>query len=216
MPDFLAPSLELLSSFNFKIALILFGICLVGEALLISVPYLLETIWVLAGFQLAEGVLSPAQLVALVAVAQLGREVGAIALYYVGRGGGKLFLYLRRRFKLRLDISEVTPIKLLRRIGYLSPFTIAFGRLLWLRIPLTLMAGAEGKLRALIVGVFLSSLVYEGVYIGVGAIVGRTTRLEPFQLLPYFLGIMTIIYITFFLVRRAVSRRTNHNSHKGP
>ncbi len=85
-----------------------------------------------------------------------------------------------------------------------SPFSVALGRILWLRIPLTLIMGAKRKLRILSLAVVISSLIYDGTFIITGAIVGTTTHVEPLQITLFSLGVLTIIYGITFIVRRLI------------
>jgi membrane-associated protein len=66
---------------NPKIAIILFLLCAIGE-IGFALPYILETLWLLAGYQLAQGNLSTLDLAYLWLVAQAGRQTGSLALYY--------------------------------------------------------------------------------------------------------------------------------------
>jgi len=203
--DFLSQGLGLIGAFNLRIATVLFLLCLIGEVAGISVPYLLETIWLLAGYHFAHGITPLPDLVLLAFVAQLGREAGALALYNIGRTGSSLLARCKSRFKLETDLSDTLPFRLLRRINLLSPFAVALGRLLWLRIPLTFVLGAKRKLKVLLLGVTLSSLVYDSTYITLGAVVGATTKLEPMHMLLYSLAALTMIYSVTFAVRRSIN-----------
>jgi len=56
-----------------------FLLCLCGEILLASVPYLLETVWLMAGYSVAAGTLSPFHLFLLWLIACGQRSWGIIA-----------------------------------------------------------------------------------------------------------------------------------------
>ncbi len=205
LTDFLAQGLSLIGSFNPKIAIFLFLVCLIGEALVVSVPYLFETTLLTVGYQFSRGVLPFSDLMLLVLTALAGRQAGALALYGLSRSSSALLAKYTNRFKLKTDASEGIPFKLFRKINLVSPFSVAMGRLLWLRIPLTLVLGAKRKLKILSVAVVLSSLVYDGTYIILGAIVGTTTTLEPVHMFLYFLAGLTVIYGITFAIRRLIA-----------
>ena len=59
-----------------RMAALLFLICAIGE-FGISVPYVLESVWLLVGYQLGAGVLSPLEMVGLWLAAQCGRQAGS-------------------------------------------------------------------------------------------------------------------------------------------
>ncbi len=207
--DFFSHGLGLVGTFNPKIGGFLFLLCLIGEAVGISVPYLLETTWLLAGYQLSTGVLPVPDLLLLLLMAQLGRQVGACALYSFSRSSTALLVKYKDRFKLKTDAADATLSKLFRKVNLLSPFSVALGRLLWLRIPLTLALGAKRKLKVLLLSAVLSSLVYDSTYIIVGAVVGTTTKLEPIRLVLYFLAGLTVMYGVTFAIRRLIGSLTN-------
>ena len=204
--DFFSQGLNLVGTFNPKIVVFLFLLCLIGEATGFFVPYLLETTWLLVGYQLSARVLPLPDLMLLVLTAQAGRQTGALVLYHIARSGSTLLTKYKNYFKLKIDINDSPPFKLFRKINVLSPFSVALGRLLWLRIPLTLILGAKRKLKVLLLGVSLSSLVYDGIYIALGAIVGTTTALEPIRLVLYFLAGLTVMYGVTFAIRRLIGR----------
>lgn len=193
-------------TFNFKLVFLLFLICSIGELALFSIPYLLETVWLLFGYNLGIGTFTPFQLVLLWLAALAGRQVGAIVLYYLGRFGSiparKLYQrYFEASLSSRLSGNRVTKLKFLNRIDYLSPFSVASGRLVGLRIPLTLTLGAKKQFKALFTGIVLSSLVWDGVYILLG-LAGGQTALQPIQMIVYSLIGLTALYVITFLIRQ--------------
>ena len=63
--------------------------------------------------------------------------------------------------------------------SYISPFTIALGRLLGLGTPLTVVLGVKKQYRILFLGVLLSSIIFDGIFLIVGAVVGANTMVKP-------------------------------------
>jgi membrane-associated protein len=204
--DFFSRGLTLTGSFNLEIGLLLFLLSLIGEAAAVSVPYLLETTWLLAGYQFSAGVLPFHDLLLMVAAAMAGRQIGEVFLYWVARGGSKLLGKYANRFKPKKDFAETPLGRLFHRVNLKSPFSVALGRLLWVRIPLTLIMAAQGRLKTLMLATFLSSLVYDGTFIALGAIVGKTAKVEPFQLILFFMAILTGIYAVTFVIHKIVER----------
>jgi membrane-associated protein len=202
LSHFLSNGLSLLGTFNPKIAAFLFLLCLIGEAVGLSIPYLLETTWLLAGYQVSAGVLSPIDLILLLVMAQLGRQAGALTLYSVSRSGSAWLAKYAKRFQPKAESSPSLFLKLFGKVNLLSPFSVALGRLLWLRIPLTMVLGTKRRLKTLLLGVSLSSLIYDGTYISLGAVVGTTTKLEPVHILVYFLAGLTALYGITFAIKR--------------
>jgi membrane-associated protein len=184
---------------------LLFLICSVGE-FGASIPYLLETVWLLTGYHVGTGVFSPLNLVLLWLVAQVGRQTGATALYLLSRFGsmplkGIYQKYFRANLSSWLSSNNNGRFKLLNRINYLSPFSIAFGWLFGLRIPLSITLGVKRQFRTLSLSVLLSSLVWDGIYISLGMF-GASVVLKPIQMIIYSLIGITVLYVVTFSVRR--------------
>lgn len=207
--------LILAGTFNLKLVIFLFLVCSIGEFGLFSIPYLLETVWLLSGYNLITGALSPLHLVLLWCVAQAGRQTGAVVLYYLGRFGivplEKLYRrYFEASLSERLANNNSLPLRLFRRMNHLSSFSVALGRLLGLRIPLTLTLGAKRQFTPLLFGVMLSSLAWDGIYISLG-IAGGQAVLEPAEMLLYSLVGLTLLYVITFGVRY-LKRRLSRGS----
>jgi membrane-associated protein len=216
LAEFFSQGLTLVGSFNPKIMVFLFLLCLIGEAIGFFVPYLFETTWLLVGYQLSQRVLSPPDFALLLLTSLAGRQTGALILYQVIRSGSSILAKYKGRFKPKVNIENAFPIKLFQRIDILaSPFKVALGRLLWLRIPLTLILGAKGKLKVLLLGVAFSSLVYDGTYATLGAIAGTTVAVEPIRLVLYFLAGLTVLYGITFGLRRLIGRLTRRRQSAG-
>lgn len=194
-----------------ELVLALFLICLVGEFGL-TVPYLLETIWLIAGYHIGTGTLSGLEVTLLLLTVQVGRQSGATALYYVARLGSTPLNRLYQKFGQNNLTEKVAayqngPWRLLKKFDLLSPFSVAMGRLLWLRLPLTLALALKKKMATLTAGVLLSGLAWDGVYILVGAVAGKTVALKPAQVLFYSLAGLTAMYLLVFSVKLLFGRR---------
>lgn len=193
--------LDVTGAFNPKIAIALFVICSVGE-FGPSIPYLLETIWLLTGYQIARGVLPPFDLLLFWLIAQSGRQTGSFALYNVSRFGSPPLMKLHKKYlESRLAGKQIIPSGVLRRLTNLSPFSVALGRLFGLRIPLTLTLGAKRRLPVLSLGVVLSSLAWDGVYLFLGVTVGATVAVRPINMILYSLIGLTVLYVVTFIIR---------------
>jgi membrane-associated protein len=80
--------------------------------------------------------------------------------------------------------------------------------LIWLRIPITLILGAKRQLKTLSLGILLASLVWDGMYICLGAVVGAHAALKPAQMIIYSLIGLTVLYAVSFAVRHLWKLRT--------
>ncbi|MGP8079157.1 MAG: hypothetical protein ACLPVI_01435 [Dehalococcoidales bacterium] len=166
-----------------RVVLLLFLLCLCGEILLASVPYLLETVWLLAGYNLSVGILSPFHLFLLWLIALAGRETGVLLLFSASRFGSlsltKLYQkYVGARVK-KFSGNDNWFSKTLQKLeSYISPFTIALGRLLGLGTPLTVLLGVKKQYRVLFLGVIISSIIFDGIFLTVGIVVGANTKVN--------------------------------------
>jgi len=200
IPDFLG-------TFNLELIFLLFALCSLGEIFLASIPYLLETVWLVAGFNLAAGNLTAVQLLILWLAAVSGRETGVFLLYSVSRLGSlpltRLYQkYLEKRFK-KFSGKDTRMSRISRKLdSRLSPFTIVFGRLIGLGTPLTVLLGVRKHYKELFIGVLLSSLVFDGMFVILGIIVGKNTMLKPWEKVIYSLIGLTVFYLAVFGVRQ--------------
>jgi membrane protein DedA with SNARE-associated domain len=209
--------LKLTSAFDLRMALFIFIVCIFGESV-VGIPYVMESIWLLTGYQLGARVLSPFHLIWFWLVAQFGRQAGAIILYQVGKYGSiPVVRFYQRKHLSRFFPKSVANSRVLNRINLVSPFSVAFGRLLAMRIPITLTLGAMRKPKTLAIGVLLSSIIWDAVYISAGIIVGTTAVIKPIHMFVASLIGITIIYLITFLVRHAINRfKSGRNSILGP
>jgi membrane protein DedA with SNARE-associated domain len=204
----LSQALEITSNFNPKIAIILFLLCSIGE-IGFALPYILETIWLLAGYQLATGSLAFTDLLLIWLVAQAGRQTGSLVLYYSALLGlGPLKKLYKKYIEPRLPKRQIIPPAIARSITHPSLFSVAIGRLLGLRIPMALTMGASHRLLHLALGVLLSSIVWDGIYIIVGRTVGSTMP-KPQYMLFFSLGGLTALYLITLGVRYLWGKRSS-------
>jgi len=198
---FLVQVLAITSTFNIKIALILYILCTVGE-IGFALPYILETIWLFAGFQLARGSLEFTDLILIWLVAQAGRQTGSLVLYYSGvRGIEPVEKLYKRYIEPRLPGKKYIPPAVNRYLSNPSSFSVAAGRLMGLRVPVALTLGAKRKLSRLVIGILLSSIVWDGIYLIIGGTVGAAVIPNPLNMLLYSLGGLTALYVVTLGVR---------------
>jgi membrane-associated protein len=210
LEGFLSHVLEITGTFNLRIGIALYLVCAFGE-FGFSIPYLLETVWLLVGYQLARGILSPFDLFLIWVTAQAGRQTGAIGLYYFSQYGSIPLLKLYRKyFEHKFPGKRIIPQWISRRLNDLSPFSIALGRLFGLRMPLTFALGVQKKWNLLLIAVVISSAVWDGIYITLGAIVGATVVPKPINMILYSLAGLTVLYVTTMVVRYLLHRRSAH------
>lgn len=197
--------------FSPRLVVLLFLLLAIGEFGIFSIPYLLETVWLLSGYNFSTGRISFLELAILWLSAQAGRQAGIITLYYLSRLGSLPLKKLRARYSQSessgLTESSLVPFKFLRKLNLLSPFSVALGRLFWLRVPLTLTLAFLKRLRVLSLGVLISSIIWDGVYITAGETVGAHAPIQPTQMILFSLVGMTVLYATIFVIRRLLMRR---------
>jgi membrane protein DedA with SNARE-associated domain len=211
LENFLELVLSFTGTFDARLLLVLFGICFIGE-FNIATPYLLETIWMLLGYHLVTGVLTPLQLIILWLSSELGRQVGSLTLFYLSYAGSKPLSKLYRKyfkgsFSEKLVSNPVTNSRWFRNINLYSPFSIAIGRLFWLRIPITIFLGTQKKLKANMLGVLVASVIWDSFFI-IPGLLGGAVEVEPFSMILYSVIGLTSLYVLTFVIRRLVTRRS--------
>jgi membrane-associated protein len=196
-------------------ALLLFTICFIGEAG-ISILFLLEFLWVNVGVNLGSGKMPPWHLAGLWLSAQVGRQLGSAVLYRIARFG--MPALTRFYHKIRLDrlfnwlMSRSGPVS---HINITSPFSIAFARLIGMRVPALLLMAAKRRFRMLALGVVLSSIFFDGLYVSAGAIFGKLMEtpeqakeeFNPIYTILITVGLLAVIYLVTFLIRFLIKRR---------
>jgi len=215
--------------------LVIFLIALAAE-FGIMIPFLMESVWLFSGYNVAIGIFPPLYLVLLCAVSMMGREAGSSAVFHISWFGSPPLSMLYRKY-LHPKLSEIfnrsnflkkistilisivkrisqhysapvlcdednnRSVKLLGRPFRLTPFTVALGRLLWLRLPITIATGATGQRKSLLWGVVIFSIIWDGVYIIIGTLGGRA-GLAPIQMFLYPLAAMIVLMSIAFIFRR--------------
>ncbi|MBN1376317.1 MAG: hypothetical protein JXA01_09190 [Dehalococcoidia bacterium] len=185
----------------------LFALCFIGELIAINIPYFVETTLMLAGYSTLNGGYAYYNLLIIMLMTLTARFSGTLIIYFVTRrGGGKLIEKTSNLIRKHVSYTSVIN-RMTSSVNLLSPFSIAAGRLVGLRYPLTLIMAAQGRLKTLLVGTVFASIVYDSVYIVAGALVGATTNLEPFQVMIYFLVGITLVYVILYMVQYLRQRR---------
>ena len=210
LESFLQGIVDFTATLDPRMALLLFVICGIGEAGL-TVPLLLEFIWLNVGINLGNGNLPFLQMLGLWFAAQAGRQAGAVVLYRIGRFGMPAFT--RFYHKIHLDrIFEKLMAKsgAVSKINMASPFSVAFGRLVGMRIPMTLVLAAKKKQLILAAGVFMASIIFDGLFIFIGSVFGMSIedikKFNPIYTVLITLGILAVIYLITFIVKFLIKR----------
>jgi membrane protein DedA with SNARE-associated domain len=204
-------ALEITSTFNPKIAIILFLLCSIGE-IGFALPYILETIWLLAGYQVASGTLPPWDLFKIWLVAQAGRQTGSFVLYYSAvLGMAPLKRFYKRFIEPRMPRRQFIPAGIARWAANPSPFSVAVARLVGLRVPMALTMSVRQRLSHLALGVLISSIIWDGLYLIIGGTVGPKVVPEPQYMLLYSIAGLTILYLIILGVRYMLRSRSQKN-----
>jgi membrane-associated protein len=210
LESFLQHIVSFTSTLDPRTAILLFVMCAIGEVV-VAVPYILESIWLLAGFYLGSGVLSPIHLLVLWLAAQAGRQVGTMALYRIARFGMPSLVSFYHKIHLdRIFNRLMSRSSAMSRVNLASPFTVAFGRFFGMRIPMVLVMAAKKRPGMLSLGVLLSSIIWDAIYISLGVIFGSTVHITPAHMLLVSLTTLSVIYLLTFGVRIIIRHRRQH------
>jgi hypothetical protein len=190
-----------------RIATILFLICAIGE-FGFGIPYVLEAVWLLAGYQMGAGLSSPGHLLWLLLFTQLGRQAGAFIMYRLCRFGSTPLHNLYQRLHLERVFHKITArTSFFSRINLTSTFSVAYGRLFGLRMPMALALAMKRDPKTLAVGVLISGIIFDVLYAVVGMIFGATISIKPIYMLLASMAGLTVIYILTlacrYLIRHA-------------
>jgi membrane-associated protein len=196
-----APLLHLTSTFDLRAAVLLFLLCAVSD-LSISVPYVLESVWLLAGYYLGAGTLTPLGMFGLWLAAVAGRLAGSLALYGVLRFGARpLAWFYEKLRRLPFWPRGAFNRKISERIKSMSAFSGAYARLVGLSFPLAVALSAQRRPFTLVKSVLLASLVWDAVYILLGATVGTRALLSPVQMVVASVAGLTALYAVVIVAR---------------
>jgi membrane-associated protein len=211
LTNFLQNIVDFTATLDPRMALLLLIICAVGE-LSLTIPLLLEFIWLNVGMYLGNGQLAFWHMLALWFSAQAGRQIGAVVLYRFGR----LVLPALEAFYHKIHLDRIfdrlmAKAPAVNKINLASPFSVAFGRLVGMRIPMTLVLAAKKKPWILAAGVFMASMVFDGLYIFAGAVLGLTIddvkKFNPLYTVLITVGLMLCIYLFTFIMRLIIKKR---------
>jgi membrane protein DedA with SNARE-associated domain len=199
---------QLTATFNLQLAIPLCIISLIGE-IWVSVPLLLELVWLNVGINLGKGLLSPWHMLGFFAASQVGRQIGALVLYRIAMFGlpalNKFYHWLR--LDVLFNKFQTKSGNAVNRINLASPFSIAFARLMAMRIPIAIVLAAKKRPGMLSLGVLISSVIFDGIYISIGAIFGRVLDIPSVYMVLISVGLLAMIYLITFLVKMLLRRR---------
>jgi membrane protein DedA with SNARE-associated domain len=213
LDSFLSQALEITGTFNLNIAIILFLLCFFGE-IWIGIPYVLESIWLLAGYQLAMRPSFVVDLLLIWLVSQAGRQAGSLTLYYSGIVGlTPLKRFYNKVIGSRLSRRQIVPSFVKNILANPTSFSVAVGRLFGLKLPMAIMMSAHRKLLQLSLGVVMASIIWDGLYIIIGRLIGPSLENKPHYLLLFSLAGLTVIYaltLGINYLRKKHSSSSNH------
>ncbi len=107
-------AIGLTGTFNLWIILIIFAINMFGE-FGFSIPYLMETIWLIVGYHVIGGTIPPEIILLFCVISLIGREVGAGMLYKISGYGRSPLLRMFHRIIQNNPGGEPLPV-LKRRV----------------------------------------------------------------------------------------------------
>ncbi len=211
LQSFLQSIVDFTATLDPRMALLLLVICCIGEAGL-TIPLLLEFLWLNVGINLGNGQLSFWHMLGLWCSAQVGRQIGAVVLYRVGRFGMPALTAFYHKIHLdRLFDKLMSKAGGVKNINLTSPFSVALARLVGMRIPMTLVLAMKKKPWMLAAGVAISSVIFDGLYIFIGAVFGMTIEdikhFNPIYTVGITLSILAVIYLVTFLLKFVIKRR---------
>jgi len=193
---------DISSSFESAIVGGMFIIVSLGE-INVQIPLLMESIWLLVGFQSLVNSTALLNTALMFLAAQAGRQISMLALYYflpvISKPLSKLLTKLGR-FN-RFDRRHFNPDHFDAR--YLSSLPATLGMLTWLSMPLKLLLIWQRRLKPLLVGTLFSGMVFDGIYLLAGAVF-RTTSPNNIVYLP---AVFLAVFLGFMFVQIMVVKK---------
>lgn len=175
-------------------------IILLGE-INIQIPLLMESMWLLIGYQSWTNNMALFNAALILLLAQIARLVPMFALYY-------LFPIINRPFAKHLAKPTILKRVYQTHIDqkyfnteYLSSLSSTLGMLTWLNLPLKLLLIWRRNLKQLLIGTLFSGLAFDGSYLLAGAIFG-TTELS----LGYLPAVFLAVFLVFLYIKMKVVR----------
>ncbi len=199
---------DISSAFNPAVIGTFFLIAMLGEVNL-QIPLLMETIWLLVGYQSRVNNIALFNTALILLAAQTSRQVSMLALYYffpvLNKPLSKLLLkpiqsngFYRNHFEgfYRENFGREN-----FDTRYLSPLAATLGMLTWLNLSIKLVLVWRRRLKPLLVGTLFSGLVFDGIYLLAGALF-HTTELSIAYLPAVFLAVfLAFMYIQIKVVK---------------
>jgi membrane protein DedA with SNARE-associated domain len=178
-----------------------------------GIPYVLETIWLLSGYQLAMRPSFAYDLLLIWLVSQAGRQTGSLVLYFSAvLGLAPLKVFFNRFIEAKLPKRQLVPSFVKKLLTKPSPYSVAVCRLCGLRLPIAITMSANRKLPQLALGVLMASILWDGSYILIGRIVGPSLENKPQFMLLYALVGLTLLYLITTGVRYILRKRQMRNN----
>lgn len=177
---------DITSRVNSGLTIVLFLLVLLGEANIL-IPVLIESLWLIVGYQSGTNTFAALHTLFLFLVAQSARQLGMLALYHLVAviNGPILRLLYRTPLAARSFYRKHIENHYLYDLPFLSTFTVTLGMLTPLSTPLKIILMLKRRLKMLLLGTLLSGAAFDVLYILLGAVF-HTTKLQ-LTYLPLFL-----------------------------
>lgn len=163
-------TLDITGDFNLKIALGILLLTIIGEANL-HVPLLMESVWLVMGYQAGTSSSAIADLVVLFLIAQSGRQIGMSAIYYIFESvNAPLSRLFARSLGSNRYYKKYAQHKYLTSVEFLSVPSATLGMMTPLNGPIKVILVVKRKLKTLLVSTLLSGMTFDATYIVMGGV----------------------------------------------
>lgn len=163
----------------------------------IQVPFLIESVWLLVGYQSTMNGTAILNVAIIYLVASAGRQIVMLVMF---REIGAINTSLSRLYASRIQKSKhyrrYAENKGLYEMKFLSVPSAALGMLTWLNGPIKFVLILKRRLRVLLLGTLFSGMTFDAIYLTLGAVFGKT----PLQLA--YLPILLLVGFLFFVVMK--------------
>lgn len=192
--------LDISSTLNVRVIGSLFLISLLAEFNL-QVPLLMESTWLLVGYQSRVNNLAALNTGLLILAAQGGRQVGILTLYYFVGVINKPFSRLLLKLIKSIPFYRKHIQQNLFDTRFLSLLPATIGMLTTLNWGIKLLLSWRRRLGVLLIGTLASGLIFDLIYLLAGAIF-RIKNLNIAYIPVFFLA----VYLVLMYIRRKALR----------
>ena len=187
----LLSTLDITGGFNVRVGVGMLALSMLGEVYVL-IPLLMESVWLVVGYQAGThtSLMSVCNLVSTFLIVQTGRQIMMSAVYFlfpvINKPLSKLYQKrVQANTYYKRYIEKYQQNEYLSELRFFSIGSSVLGMLTPLNTPLKFLLVIKRKLKTLLIATLLSGMIFDTVFIVLGAVFHVTTLNVTY--LPLFL-----------------------------